>query len=67
MSRLAGRLCTKLRLYPQLVHRLDQHTEIMAEYLTEHLIELPDIAFTPYRVPALRLDHAPGRLDVGRV
>jgi hypothetical protein len=35
--------------------------------LAEYLIELSDIALAPYRIPALRLDHAPDRHDVGRV
>ena len=54
----------KGRLNPQFMNRLNQHAEVMAEHLTEDLIELPDIAFTPYRIPKLGLDHTKGRLDV---
>ena len=31
-------------LNPQFMNGLDQHTQIVAEHLTQHFIELPDIA-----------------------
>jgi len=43
---------------------LNQHAEVMAEHFTQHLIELPDITFTSYRIPKLSLDHTEGGLDV---
>ena len=59
------RIFCKLRLYAQFMNRLNEHTEIMAEYLAQYLIQLSDIAFTPYRITKFGLDHAKGRLDVG--
>ena len=49
----------------QFMNGLDQHTQIMAEHLAQHFVELPDIALAPYRIAKLRLDHAEGRLNIG--
>ena len=54
----------KSRLYSQLMNRLDQHAQIMAQDFAEHLIELPNIALAAYRIPKLPLDHAKRRFDV---
>jgi len=54
----------KRRLNSHLMNRLDQHTQIMAEHLPQHLVELPGITLTPYRVSKFALDHAKGGLDV---
>ena len=54
----------KSRLNTQLMNGLNNYTQIVAEYLTEYLIQLPDIALAPYRIAKLPLDHAKSRLDV---
>ena len=43
--------------------RLNQHTQIVAE----RLVQLPDIALTPYRVAELRLDHRKRRFHIDRL
>ena len=54
----------KSRLNPQFMYGLDQYTQIMAEHLTQYLIELPDIALAPHGISKLCLDHAKGCLDI---
>jgi hypothetical protein len=46
------------------VYRLNQHTQIVTEHLAQHLVQLPDIALAPYRIPELCLDHTEGSLHV---
>ena len=58
------RIFCKLRLNAQFMNRLNEHTEIMAEYLAQYLIQLPDIALAPCGVAKLPLDHAESRLDI---
>src|SRR5262245_26320994 len=55
---------TEYRFYPQLMNCLNDDTQVMAEDLTEHLIELPYIAFAAYGIPKFGLDHAKSRFDV---
>jgi hypothetical protein len=51
-------------LNAQLMNRLNQHTEIMAQHLAEDLVHLATIALAPHGIPQLCLDHAEGRLNM---
>ena len=43
---------------------LHDNTKIMAQHLTQYLVELPDVALTADRISELRLDHRKGRFDI---
>ena len=43
---------------------LNDNTQIMAQHLTQYLVELPDVALAADRIPELRLDHRKGRFDI---
>ena len=55
----------KRRFNPQLIHRLNQAANIVAEDFAEHLVRHRGVRLAPHMVPELRLDHAEGRLNVG--
>jgi hypothetical protein len=58
------RFCTKNRVDVEGVHRLNEHTDAVAEHLAQSLVHLPGVALGPNRVAKLALYHREGRLYV---
>src|SRR5919107_3320659 len=54
----------ELRPQIQLIHGLNQATDVVAEYLTKRLVDLRRLSLTPHAIPELRLYHVEGRLHV---
>ena len=48
----------EFRLHIQLVHALNQTTDVMTEYLAERLVDLRGFRFASQAVSKLRFDHA---------
>src|SRR5437764_162562 len=57
-------LGSKLWLDSQLVHRLNDHAEIMTQHLAECFVDLRGFGFTSQPFPKLCLNHRKGCFDV---
>ena len=55
----------KRRFNPELIHRLNQAADIVAEDLAEHFVRHRHIGLAADVIAKLRLDHAEGAFDVG--
>jgi hypothetical protein len=54
----------ELRLNIQLIHALNQATDIVAQHFAQSLVDLRFLALTSQSVAELRLDHTEGRFNV---
>ena len=47
------------------MYSLNDNTQIMAEHLAEHLVQLPNITLATYGIAKLRLDHGESSFHIG--